>query len=286
MILRSPPCRCRRRRSVIATTASRFSSRAITLIEMLVVIGIMSALIAILLPALSASRERGRVAVCIANLKEIGTAFTAYQSDAQPYRLPWYVRWSEAGKVRFSSGSGYGGVRSATSRKRMAPPAAARPLIRYLGVQDDAEGGARVFRCPSDGPSYTWRPRFGRPSGSTTPVYPSQWEQWGNCYPFNLHWLERRLRRRESMYAAIDRLGPNVLRHKTGGEAAKFVLAYEDPADASFWQSRLDHASSRAISVLGWHGQFGEHTLLFYDGHVTHQPVDTRLSVGPTWSVW
>lgn len=58
---------------------------AFTLAEILVVLGIMGLLAALLFPALSLARARGRQTVCASNLRQIGQAIAMYTSDFEHY---------------------------------------------------------------------------------------------------------------------------------------------------------------------------------------------------------
>jgi prepilin-type N-terminal cleavage/methylation domain-containing protein/prepilin-type processing-associated H-X9-DG protein len=74
-----------RRKGFILLELPAASESAFTLVELLVVIGIIALLIAILLPSLQAARRAADRTKCLASLKEIGNGFAMYASDNKGY---------------------------------------------------------------------------------------------------------------------------------------------------------------------------------------------------------
>jgi len=66
----------------------RLSRRGFTLVELLVVIGIIALLISILLPALNKAREASQVAKCLSNLRQLGAAAVSYTTENKGYLVP------------------------------------------------------------------------------------------------------------------------------------------------------------------------------------------------------
>ncbi|MFO0874899.1 MAG: prepilin-type N-terminal cleavage/methylation domain-containing protein [Phycisphaerales bacterium] len=71
-----------------ARAGARTQRRAFTLVEMLVVIGVIVLLLALLLPALNVARKNSRWAGSQNNLRQIFTLMTSYSTDNREYIVP------------------------------------------------------------------------------------------------------------------------------------------------------------------------------------------------------
>ena len=124
----------------------RTMHKSFTLIELLVVIAIIAILAAMLLPALSAARERARSSNCVGKLKQIGLAVNMY-GDANNSYIPYSV-----------SGTSHQ-VRGGFWAKNLEPNTSPVNMLILGGnfgeeapkdIDTMANAAERYFKCPSD----------------------------------------------------------------------------------------------------------------------------------------
>ncbi len=113
-----------------ASTTNKPTGRAFTIIELLVVIGIITILIGLLLPTLTRVREAARTVQCAAQLRQIGQGIMSYTAAGGGLLPAWAGTHSYPNDVRPDDPDGPGWVTL---------------LERHVGAKPDS----KLWTCPS-----------------------------------------------------------------------------------------------------------------------------------------
>jgi prepilin-type N-terminal cleavage/methylation domain-containing protein len=149
--------------------------RGFTLVELLVVIGVIAVLIAMLLPALNKARQAAAVTQCLSNLRQVGATLQLYANDNKDYALLGYRNLVYTGYY-FFDGTRYtvmGGLHAANLVKV--------PQVFYCPVQLDPQ-----FQYNT--PQNPWPPGVGgncRAGFTTRPIKNWYTHDWPQGMPFN-----------------------------------------------------------------------------------------------------
>ena len=272
------------------------SSAAFTLVELLVVIGIIGLLIAILLPVLNKARRAAQNTQCISNLRQIGHATMLYRADAG--RLPLFFMLRNApyqavpqngtGNAVWWTAFSQGGKTTHDAITRGYIEDGAKPLNQYLykdalpehwnGSKTPAnQRKARdVFHCPADGPDGFGRTMNGTPLNYLGTSVASPFELYGTDYMCNRGFmydaqivdLFYKICKPPLTYSKIDQFNAGVSKIVMGWNSQETYLA----ADMLFlWSLFYQQA------IPGAHSNQSMHNAVFMDGHVAPAYVTSRM---------
>jgi prepilin-type N-terminal cleavage/methylation domain-containing protein len=252
----------------------RWRRSGFTLIELLVVIAIIALLLSILLPSLSQAREKGKIAKCLANLRQIMTAAQLYANE-QNDAFPFLYRTAGGGAdPPISACSWAFGGKTSSDYWRTASggvfywEAQDRPLNRYLRPTAVTRSDPmKEFRCDSD-----FRSAARSIDVVTSDIRIDGYNDTGTSYNFNFQSVyDTQLTREGATWteSAYREVTTTLVRRTRLASASRMVFVVENWLN---WYLRRQLRPGFAETLQpGNHRQRLSYSAAFLDGHAVYR---------------
>jgi prepilin-type N-terminal cleavage/methylation domain-containing protein/prepilin-type processing-associated H-X9-DG protein len=257
----------------VSNRTERSRAAGFTMIELLVVVGIIGVLAAILFPVIVKAKESAKIAKCISNMRQLGSCLTFYLDDNSS-RFPAAAAW---GAPSYWAEAKHGSQK--TIQELLSPYVHSGMRVGKDGLYESPG----VFGCPSDRGLSCKRTIFGVPPNQ------SIWKYAGCSYEYyaanQVDWNERTSKDKVASASPVSwtALAPELIR-PGHTERVGAPLAYV--------------VNSTRKAVLGdtwsWHmgdqvpdGRLAYRNTLFADGHAARcngtDHEDARLQALRPW---
>jgi prepilin-type processing-associated H-X9-DG protein len=251
----------------------RVDLRGFTILELLLVAGLVTVLLGLFLPALRSSRQRAGAVACLSNLRSLASASVAYSgTDSSGVLIPVHPQADSNidhtdGFFDFGGSDGAADVWAGRLAAGGEWAGSTRPLNAFLGLPGGVDQSHEAFRCPSDRPF-------------DPPIAYDEWKVWSEAF------------RTRGVFAVVgtsywgnavrtDRLpdgthgpvtysfGVYLRRMERIAAPGATVLYMEMPG--LFNMARVDASPRgvkfRSLGIDGWHGEGPRFNFAFCDGH-------------------
>jgi prepilin-type N-terminal cleavage/methylation domain-containing protein/prepilin-type processing-associated H-X9-DG protein len=221
-----------------------------TLLELLVTISVIGVLMGILIPALSTARCEGTKVKCLANLRELGMAFSTYSTDddknmSTPVHPKAECTWRYDGEYEYGGATGVDVMGSVDFK------AENRILNRYV-FTDPNDARMSFYQCPSDkgiqSVPVNFDPWFFIPVAKDKPCYVNT----GTSYRLN--------NQIDFVHGSNQFYGPYLRPTNQIADSSTTVLLEETVTEVAKW-------NVPSFSTMGWHRKTNIFNVMFADGH-------------------